>query len=357
MRLFATTSFCLVLISCGPKLKPPRYIDSPAFHAVSGSVYGILDRDIDGDGQSDATVVVRAEQGYVVEVLRQEGKKEAPAWKPLCRSETLLGNDLDAMRWLDAKDEPLLYVVVLDEDPEELRQSVAVIDATDCSSALYEKLSVRRKERDAIITPESFRQGAMLSKDAGTLTIIDEPRYLRLGGAAGDVEILSSVRQRDFVFADGETELTEQPRGLLTPVSLAIEGPSGIEVLYDGDDGTHVAIAAGASLVLGMRSERPWILLELHHGCDEDPAAPLSVMHEGEVFTLGQKPGAGSFVLAYGRKNKHAGIEHDLLALRTKTALLELTIQGDTKTRCLREVRAYGFITDTAFPEGDEHAL
>lgn len=339
----------LLVAACGPKLPPPRFADSAAFHGMSGRVHGMLEADVDGDGQPDVVIAERRDDGYAVAVLRHEGDPAKGDWKPWCTTEPVAGDDLDAFRWVSFGDRrPAVFVLVLDENPEDVEQRLAVVDLkARCALVVDEQLSLTRPDPDTLIAPPSVRGGAAVDADGGGLVLRDDPGYLHLAGPAGEVLVLTSLHERAVRWAFGK--VTEVQRQLaLThsqPATVTLDGPAGraLPELTDGDDTTRFDVGAGVAERLSIRAEQPFVLLELHEGCDDPSSAALTLATGGATpVSLGAAPPAGTFVRAVGR-SQGAGVRKDLVALREPTAALDLEVGPLDRARCVRDVKVYGF--------------
>jgi len=340
----------LVLVAaCGPKLPPPRFADSPAFHGMSSRVHGLLEGDVDGDGQPDVVIAERRGDGYAVAVLRHEGDPAKGDWKPWCSTEPVAGEDLDALRWVTFADHrPAVFVLVLNENPEDVEQRLAVVDLrAHCAVVVEEQLSLTRPDPDSLIAPPSVRGGAVVDADGGGIVLRDDPGYLHLAGPTGEVLVLASLHERAVRWANGKVTETERQLALThaQPATVTLDGPSGraLPELTDGDDATRFDVGAGVTEHLSIRAEQPIVLLELHEGCDEPSSAPLTLATGGAApVSLGAAPPAGTFVRAVGRP-QGADVRKDLVALREPTAAVDLDVGPLDRTRCLRDVKAYGF--------------
>jgi hypothetical protein len=348
-RPLLASALALVLTACGPKLPPPRFADSATFHGMSGRVHGLLEGDVDGDGQPEAVLAERRGDGYAVSVLHHEGDPARGDWKPWCTTEPVRGEDLDALRWVTFADRrAAVFVLVLNENPEELEQRLAVVDLkARCAVVFEDELALTRAEPEKLVAPASVRGGAVLDDDGGGLVVHEDPGYLHLAGSEGEVLVLTSLRERTVRWADGKVTEAERQLAITRaqPATVTLAGPGGrvLSELTDGDDATRFDVAAGEVELLGIRSERPFVLLELHEGCDDVATSALSLATAGAApVSLGAAPPAGSFVRAIGR-TQGAGVRKELVALREPTASLDLDVGPRERARCLRDVKVYGF--------------
>ena len=345
--VFATILASSWVAGCGPKLPPARFVDSAAFHSMSGRVHGILEHDLDKDGRQDAIVAERLADGYAITVLRQEQGANGAEWHPRCASALVAGEDLDAMRWLSFGDKAVVFVLALTENPEEVIQSFALVDVGGgCSSVQSGQVKLERGDADGLIVPASLRRGVVLAEDGTAMSIVDQPEYLHLTGAQGDVRVLTSVRQRGIVWSSGEPVTSERRLSIIVPAKLKVRtgesSPGDASGAGDRDDDAPIHAAPGETLQLRLTAELPMLMLELHHGCDTGPAV-LTLAAAGSAFTFGTPPAVESFVGGAGISREADGLQRDLIALRQETQEIILEVGPKDIERCLRQVRAFAF--------------
>jgi hypothetical protein len=336
---------------CGPKPVPQRFVESAAFHGRQGRVHGLLQRDVDGDGREDAIIAERGEYGYTVSVLKQVASQDKVEWRPWCTSSLVEGEDIDALRWLEFARKSVIFILVLTENPEEVIQRFAIIDVSaGCRTLFEDEVRLERGDPDRLLAPESLKAGALVSPDASRLVVRDEPQYLTLAGATGQLRVLTSLRERTLSWPAGELVAAERQRSVLRAIPLLARHQDGdgafhdLPDLSDGRDETVYVAKPGSGARLKLAASRPFVLLELHHGCAGAPARPLTLAAEGgEPFAVGGAPLGGSFILASGAGHEAGGVQRDLVALRVAARELTLDIGPADRERCLREVKAYGF--------------
>ena len=344
------------LWSCGPK-PAVRFADSAAFRAVAGLVHGILQQDLDGDDLEDAVLAERTSFGFVLAVFAQERSGDgAPRWRPLCRSDVLAGDDLDALRWVSL-DRGIVFALVLTENPEEIVQSFALVDvAAGCATRFAETVTVERADGDTTVVPGGLRSGVAVAPSGDRVAILDALTFLRLAGAQADVRVLTGARERLIVREADRLAVHERHRGFLAPVALdaawrSSAGELALPHLVDDEDRTAFAVRAGEPGRLQFRAEAPFVLLELRHGCGCGPAAPLSIARGAEPpMTLGDRPGRDSFVLGSGAAQEREGVRRDLIALHDPATALDLELGPTDSEHCLRTARAWGFATPEPGP-------
>ncbi len=385
-RVSLAAGVLVALAACGPK--PPArqltFARTPAFHEISGKVYAILERDLDGDGWIDAVIAERQDHGYSIVVMeqvppKQEGQQE---YRRRCTGPLLTGEDLDAFNWVPLGPRDAVFARVLQQDPEELRQSIAVVDvAKDCDPLFAEEVRLTAGDAQTVVSSPALSGGAFL-EEPSAVHIVDRPRYLRLAGAEADVQVLTGARLRIVRFdaagahlEEGTVEaleplpltgalyvsevrddgLTTPPPEPTPPPPTAPEPPtpeptpptkSEIGGLTDGEDGLAVELDPDADPLLMVKATAPIVLLEVHHGCEQPgPGLELVRLDEEpgrEVHVLGARPKEDSFVQASSLEGAKA-TGRALLLLRAPTALLQLHVGPRAGRRCLRELKAFGW--------------
>jgi hypothetical protein len=311
-----------LLAACGAKPVFVPFAESPAFHERSSRVYGILERDLDGDGLIDAVIALRNEHGFAPQVFHGKVEKERIDYTPACLGPVLEGDDLDAMRWVPWGEDEVLFMVVLDETPDQLAQSFALVDLRgDCATLHHEQVLLPRG--DDVLAPAELRAGVAV--DGGQVIVIDEPEYLHLTGREGELEVPTSVRARRIVGGEGETRLP-----VIVPQPMTAHwGDFELPELVDGAVETSFVVRDAG--VLQVTSGKPLVLLELQYGCGPLPVITL----RDQALALDAQTPTVDWVRGIGHKSSAA-----LVALTEPATELQLGLQA---TSCLRELRGYSF--------------
>lgn len=347
---------------CAAAPKPLAFTDSEAFHERSSSIYGFVNRDLDGDGFDETVAMRRVPPGYTPVLYWQRPSEQGMVFEEGCTGQLIPGEELRTLRWLESP--PWLFVVASEENPEERIETVSLVDLLQGCVGRYGGRIRIPKSDAAVVEPPGLRSGASLPVGSGALRIVDEPQFLRLEGAMGEVWFLKQVRQRHVDF-DGDAvqeradEVSLLGRADVQAAWHVTDGePVDLAMLTDGRDDTSFALRAGQTGALHLQSSLPILLFELHHGCAGEARASLSLepVGGGGVYTTGEALSAEAFVRARGRERQgEGGSARELLALREPVAPLALRLGPATKRRCLREVRAYGWRDASLAPSGSDH--
>src|SRR4051812_25483933 len=86
-------ALALLGATCAHPGAPVPFARSAAYHRISGSVVGMLERDLDAEGRREAVVARRGAGGFTLSVLRASGAG-ADTWAPVCDSPPLGGEEL-----------------------------------------------------------------------------------------------------------------------------------------------------------------------------------------------------------------------------------------------------------------------
>ncbi|MBC7794566.1 MAG: hypothetical protein H7Z43_12755, partial [Clostridia bacterium] len=177
------------------QVKPAPFARSEAFKAIRKDALGFLDHDFTGDGVPDAVVVVRSGPGVSARVFVQEPSEQGAVWSEACAGPVILGEELDILRWIEPGPRQLLLVVASSENPDILQQSYALFPANQpCTVIFQESLKLARPGYDVVSLGEV--PGGVLVDESDRVHVIDKSRSVRLNGAAGEVEVLTAVRER-----------------------------------------------------------------------------------------------------------------------------------------------------------------
>jgi hypothetical protein len=319
------------------------FLKSAAYHGISGSVVGVLERDFGDDGRLEAVVVRRDPAGFVLQVLGQ-APGTAEGWTALCAGPVVPGEDLLQLAALGSPTEVWVALTTDAANPEETLQLLQVLDPRGCAPRHGERVRVQRPE-GGLLGP----QGAPalgVTVEAGAVRIVDRPRYVQLTGPQDPAAYLARYRRRIGTVGPAglnwqETEVSVLER---TPVEALwrLDGEEGAATTRLGGDGaTELTIAAAGTLVLD--APRPLVLLELHHGCAAEDA-PLILRQGAQTYAAGSRPAAGGFIRAAGRRRTDAteGAQ-ELLGLAAPATHLELGIDPADRPQCLRELIGYAW--------------
>jgi len=357
-RATIVTACTVAALSCAhrpPPAKPARFADRAAFVEVRSRAYGMLERDLDGDGLDDAVVGLRVSGGWAAAAFAHTVDDErGHRWHATCQGPVVTGSELGLLAWVEMSDGPLVLVVGDEENPDELVQSLVLIDANEACAARLEERLVLVKPAGEVIAPGSVPAGVLVRD--GALLLTDQPETVTLEGSEGMTSLLQSVRVRRI---SGTREIVEVEEGMVsfleprqvTATWQSTSEPMTLEMLTDNDDVTGFVARADEVGTLRLIADRAVSLLIVHHGCrgDADPRLQLRV-GEGSSWALGSPIPPDSFVRAAGRSRGREGVRRDLLALREAHRELELELGPVERTRCVREVRAFGFKGTPANP-------
>jgi hypothetical protein len=356
-RGLVLTCAALSLFGCAAPVTNLAFAGSADFRAMASRVQGILERDLDGDGKTEAIVAERHDHGYAVALLHQAQKEGGARFVSVCRTAVIEGEEVDAFRLVRLGGKESIAMVVSTENPEEVVQSLAIVDVhAECALAFADKVRLVRGDAAEVHVPASLRGGVRIASDGAAVAIVDAPQYLRLAGVGEEVQFLTQVRQRDLVAGAKGIEVQEQVLHLVnrvpTVVSWQGEGAAAqaLPELTDGSDATAFVLRPAEQGLLRITSETPLLFLELHYGCDADDAASLTLQLDGgdAVIAVGERPAAGSFVAAVGQSRAAARWREDLLALKQESQELAFNVGPLAGARCLREVRGHSFGLPTA---------
>ena len=348
LALFALVASC----AHTPLPKPTPFAESAAFHATSGSIYGILERDLDQDGLAEAVVVNKTAHGYAAALFRQAPAASGTLWTRVCDGEVVLGTELEVLSFVEFDDGALALIAAQDENPDEQVEDFVLVDPMDgCTTRLKDRLQLPRPA-DLVLGPGTVPAGVVVTAGEAGFRLVDEPHMLHLTSADGNVDLLTGVRTRQVRGGHSAVEVHETSQSFLrpTPIAATWQGdglePVILDELVDGDSATGFSIRAGTTGRLVVDGAAPLSVVELVHGCYGAPLAPLEIAAEGgDPFITGVAAAAESFVAASGKSytDPHGG-RHELLALKAPTAQLALSFGPVEAERCIKELRAYGFV-------------
>ncbi len=363
MRFVSLAALAVALLGCGAKVLPPlRFADSDSFSNMASRVYAILEADIDGDGIDDAVIAERSGYGYRVALLLQHPGKKQVAFEPSCAGPVLAGDELEAFRWMRLGQRDVLFALVATEDPDEKLQNFALVDVADgCKVAYREELRLPAAQGELVL-PTGLRGGAFVQEDGASVGIVDEPRFLRLFGASGEVDVLTSVRQRIVRDWHGGLRVREQVLTTVAPQKLAVHfeedsvalgaeppvdavtraaaAPRLLAELTDASDAAFIEVGRGT---LVLTAAEPILLLEVHYGCGAGGEERPPELHLGDLaHVLGAPPAPASWVRGFGSSTVAGTFRRELLLLTEPRNELRLDNQGQARL-CLREIVAHRF--------------
>lgn len=346
----------LLAAACAGKVQvqPTAFKDSDAFKKVRKDALGFLDHDFNGDGVDDAVVVTRDGQGMKPQVFVQTAGETGGVWSHACTGPVLAGEELDTLRWVQTGARELLLVVASTENPDTLQQSFALLPSNQPCTAVFQEQVNLQKPGYEVVGPGEV-PGGVLVDDAGRVHVIDRAQTVQLRGANGEVEVLKAVRERVLTDDGVRIVVKEKPRSFVAPrgikttwVRAEPEAREELPALTDENSETSFTAQAGEQGVLEIDSNgQPMVILDVAHGCAEGPTAltltPVSAIEDTHV--VGAIPDASSFVQGTGHRPRHApGERRDVLVLREPATRLALRVGPVDAVRCLRDVRAYGFL-------------
>jgi hypothetical protein len=352
MSRITVLSFLLAISCAHQPVRPMPFATSTAFHAVSGSIYSILERDLDADGLNEAVVVSKTAHGYVPAAFRQEAAEGMTVWKHVCDGEVALGTELEIVSYIEVADGALALIVAQDENPDEQVQSFVLIDPRDsCATRLKDRLELPLPS-DTVLAPGAVPAGVLVATGEPGFKLVDQPRLLHLTSGEGSVDLLTGVRVREVNGSRVGIDVREHMLTFLKPATLTatwripdVEAAPLAE-LVDGDPTTGLSLRADATGTLVVESDLALAVLELVHGCYGDARAELELdVGQGGPFVTGAPAPPTSFVAATGKSfTDSSGGRHELLALREPKQTLAITLGPAGRERCLKELRAFGFV-------------
>ena len=314
----------LMAASCAhQQVKPTPFVKSEAFHAASGSIYGILERDLDKDGLSEAVVINKTAHGFSPAVFRQEPAPNGTTWKHVCDGEVAVGSELEVMSYIDVADGSLALVAAQDENPDEQVQSFVLIDPNDgCATRLKDRLELPLPS-ESVLAPGSVPAGVLVAQGSPGFRLVDQPRLLHLTSADGSVDLLAGVRVREVAGERAAVTVAESTLTFLKPARLTATWaagdlePAALTELVDGDPATGFSVRPEATGALVVEADLVMAVLEVVHGCFGADRTELELdPGQGVPFTTGAPASASSFVAATGKSfTDDAGGRHELLAL------------------------------------------
>ncbi len=354
---FGGALLAVLVVGCAGKVQvqPTAFKDSDAFKKVRKDALGFLDHDFNGDGIDDAVVVTRDGSGMKPQVFVQTASEKGGVWSHACTGPMLAGEELETMRWVQPGPRELLLVVASTDNPDTLQQSFALLPVNQPCTAVFQEQINLEKPGYEVVSPGEVPAGVLVD-DAGMVHVIDRAQTVHLRGASGEVEVLKSVRQR--ILADDGVRIVvdEKPRGFVAPRAIKVAWRRGqppvledLSVLTDESRETSFVAKAGDEGVLEIDSgDRPMVILDVAHGCGEGTdgltLTPESAAEDTHV--VGKAPDARSFVQGVGHRPLLApGERRDVLVLREPATKLALRVGPTDVARCLRDVRAYGFLS------------
>ena len=352
---------CLV-VGCAQtqKVPPTPFKASEAFKQIRKDALGFLDHDFNGDGVDDAVVVTQHPPGMSVQVYMQSPSEHGGVWHEVCTSPLLLGEELDTLKWIKPGPRQLLLVVASSENPDMLQQSFALFpERAPCTAVFQDKVALVKPSYE-LVSPGEV-PGGVLVDDTDHVRVIDQAQTVQLRGATGEVDLLKAVRER--ILGDDGVRITveEKPRTFVTALDVetrwrtaagtatdAVAISKIVPELSDKKADTAFTIAPDDDGVLEITSSAPMVILDIAHGCG-DASVPLTLTPDtaaADTHVIGNPPQQSSFIQGVGRRALGDGSERrDVLALREPTTHLAVRVGPPDRVRCLREVRAYGFIT------------
>ncbi|OGQ80945.1 MAG: hypothetical protein A2289_12255 [Deltaproteobacteria bacterium RIFOXYA12_FULL_58_15] len=342
-------SACVALgVACAHTIPPAPvtlFVDSPAFAAVKNHAHGVLARDLDGDGLTDHVTAEKIESGWIAAFHHHQRDEKGDRWQRICESVVVLGEEIDDFRWVEMDDGPLLLLVVNAENPDEIVQSLLLMDpSSGCATRFDDRMLLIRPDGE-VIAPGPVPAGIVWIDHR--LHLNDEPQSIPLDGGNHRIELLRSVRVRR-VSGSTRTPLVEETIArFLVQQELKVSwqsdaGSQSLPQLVDGSDVTSFVLRAGEMGQLHIAAENEIVALVIHCGCD-GPFGPLQVRRPGgELWNSEAPQPILGFVRAWRRTHKSTA-DWYLFALEEQNATLTLEVGPQGAQRCLRQVRAYGF--------------
>ncbi|MBC7793318.1 MAG: hypothetical protein H7Z43_06400, partial [Clostridia bacterium] len=181
-------------------------------------------------------------------------------------------------------------------------------------------------------------------------------RSVRLNGAAGEGEVLTAVPERLLDDDGHKITVIERPHSFILPRPLKAHWQSAREEtltrdvpeLTDENPSTSFIATAGDNGVLEISSAEPMTILDVSHMC-EGATVHIELTPEqlpADTYVIGERPVAKSFIHGVGRRPQSGSSaeRREVLVLREPSTHLALRLGPPGSDRCLRDVRAYGFI-------------
>lgn len=371
-----------VVVGCGaaPRSAPRAFAESAAYRALKGRIVAFHESDLNGDGDLDAVLFQREGDGFVPTVYVQRIDGERVRWERQCFGPPLLGERFEPLRWVRDGQDRRLLVEVTTEDPDEVHTSLAVLDtARPCEPVLENRMRFEKPSGTAV-APEGLRVGVSVSTE-GDLLVLDRPQTRTFRGTWGKTELLTSLRLRKWggsasldSWGERRVGLMSRLERLVTRVPAVIPRPDtltgrankpgtftgtpvrpnqpGAWIPPKGDGSAASAsgrdsawtLLPGEGDRLRINTAIPFVLLELHHGCEPSLPIRLEVRAEsgGSLLVGGRPPPLNSTFVA-SASGKSIGETHavEFLALSRPTAELTLQIGPVDSKRCIRELRTY----------------
>lgn len=352
-------------------MPPVVFAESAAYRTLKSDVVAFYEVDADENGYPDAFIFQKTDGGFEPVFYRQEPMEETTRWVRVCRGEPLVGERLERLRFIRDGETRRLLATASTEDPDRLTIDYAVFDPKQpCSPLLQQKRSFDKPPGD-VLSPGPVRMGLSVAGD-GTLLIVDSPATTRLRGVNHHLDVLTAVTVRQWqgsappadaewrevrksLLAEVEVELEWIPESAYAPDAIVSDSglfdrtepapPSQATRASRRDDGTWT-LPAGEVGMLVVRSDEPFVLLEVRYGCGqvESSTLELSSVDGPSLFVAGADPVENGVFLgsASGRKKPgEAAVE--LGALRAPSRSLRLKIGPVEQERCLQTLTAYGW--------------
>lgn len=355
-----------------PPEPAPPFVESPAFADLARTAVGIIERDLNADGAQDAVVARRRRGGIVLSsYISQVSRQGRWRWAQQCSAVRIGEGGIDALRWAPWGGAAWVFARSRSEDPSEVVEHFAVWDPRRCTT-IHADRAMFQAPRGRLVAPRLARGGVQVVPEG--LRIVDAPDYLRLAGAAREVQFLQSVRVQRLSFDDagrlhrqrervsllrartlrvGQVR-PQQPTATVDGVTRAQMAPDGLDMLTDAAEHTAWVVRQGQSAELWVASRAPVSLLELRYGCADAATQTVRVQRRGRAPYRGEASlGSGSGFYARGVAHRgQSGAHRALLAPTGEPRRLRLRIRG---RQCLRELRAYGYAPPARSAEAPRH--
>lgn len=341
------------LEGCAARVPSPELVAraAEARRELVHRAYSVLDVDVDGDGVDETVVATRTDLGFRVELFALVQDETSTRWQSVCSATPVSGEVLLPLRWLDlAGGRRHLAMVTRSEDPDELMETLQLVDLADKCRVSFEQRLRLAKAGAPLVLPDGFEGGVRLATDGRSLELIDRPRYVTLEGAEGEVRLLAGVRRRVLEQKADTMVLVERDGSLLSPAAMHVffraeNEPAEYELpeLVDGDGTTAFALRPGAAGTLGLVTPTPMVLLEAHYGCRDEAGGELELSRAPDGgLVLGGAPTEGLHPVAHGRRQGSAAEGWKALWLVSASGeSLDVVLGASPTSRCLRELRGW----------------
>jgi len=356
MRIPAVLSVCLAVfpLGCGHGHgAADAQAETKAWRKLTNNASALSHYDVNGDGVADTVLVERVEDGFVASV-HVSNPNPAEPWTTTCHTPTVIGQEIELFQGFTVLGRPHALLVAAEKDPDETQLSLVLFDPGQaCAVDLSERL--RFPKVSELIAPVGAPGlGVTVAQAGDALSLVDRPGLITLLSRTGEAALLTRVRVRHVHEREGKLIVDERDQSLISPVPVRASWQAGVEPavelpeLGDGDDSSGFVMRAGEVGQIHLEAAGPVSLIEVHHGCYGESAVALSIKASEMAvpYVLGSAPPDQSVIQAAGRsRGGELSTARDLVVLRQPVDRLTLEIGPAEAVRCLREIRAGGFVS------------